>query len=88
MHPVHKAYILKPMAKVMISAPESLLNGFDEVANRLGKSRSGLLQELMADCIERESEPTTDELTALLDRIRTGLGGDAVATIKSSRSTE
>lgn len=73
------------MAKVMISVPEELLLRFDGLAERLGRSRSGLLQELMTDRIERDSEPTTEELTAMLDRLRTGLGGDSVALVKEGR---
>lgn len=77
-----------PVAKVMISIPDDLLERLDAQAQANRETRSGYLRRL----VERELEPadrhTRDEVERLLDRIGPlDLGGDAAQLIREDRET-
>lgn len=73
------------VAKVMISMPDELLNQLDKQADRLGQTRSGLLQRL----VEREMtyrnaarQSEVDELLALA----APAGGNSVDHLRADRA--
>jgi metal-responsive CopG/Arc/MetJ family transcriptional regulator len=58
-----------PVAKVMISIPDQLLERFDERAKALGDSRSGLLQRLAERELEVAEARDHREVRKLLQQI-------------------
>jgi Arc/MetJ-type ribon-helix-helix transcriptional regulator len=66
---VYRIYILGiPVAKVMISIPEELLEDLDREAGRRHVSRS----ELIRSALRRElGQPSPDEIDAAIERLRT-----------------
>ena len=77
--------IIGGMAKVMISVPDELLKSFDSLAQEEGRTRSGMVQDLMTERVTRGSRPTTEEITARLEAIAGPLGGDSVRLVKEGR---
>ena len=77
--------IVADMAKVMISVPAELLESFDSLAKEEGRTRSGMIQDLMTERVARGSLPTTEEITARLEAIAGPLGGDSVRLVKEGR---
>ena len=77
-----------PVAKVMISIPDKLLERLDTRARANGETRSGLLQRLAVQEIEREKAQERKDLEALLDQIGTlDLGGNAAQLIREDRNS-
>ncbi len=58
-----------PVAKVMISIPDSLLERLDALAESGGETRSGLLQRLAETEIDRLEARESEEIGRLLDEI-------------------
>ena len=73
------------MRKVMISVPDELVLEFDQLADNLGKTRSGLIQELMAERIRRSKKPSKERMLELLDRATTNRGGRTTEMIREDR---
>jgi len=59
-----------PVAKVMISIPDKLLEALDSRAKQLGESRSGLLQNLVERELETGEKRRREEINRLLDEVR------------------
>lgn len=59
-----------PVAKVMISIPDKLLEALDSRAKQLGESRSGLLQDLVERELESGEKRRREEINRLLDEVR------------------
>ena len=59
-----------PVAKVMISIPDALLEGLDSRAKALGESRSGFLQRLAEQELERTEGHGREEIERLLNEIQ------------------
>jgi metal-responsive CopG/Arc/MetJ family transcriptional regulator len=77
-----------PVAKVMISIPDKLLERLDSRARANGETRSGFLQRLAVDEIEREKVQERKDLEELLDKIGTlDLGGNAAQLIREDRNS-
>jgi metal-responsive CopG/Arc/MetJ family transcriptional regulator len=76
------------VAKVMISIPNKLLERLDSRARANGETRSGFLQRLAVDEIEREKVQERKDLEELLGRIGTlDLGGNAAQLIREDRNS-
>lgn len=77
----------RPVAKVMISIPDDLLQRVDDLAKGRGTTRSGLIQGLA----ERELDYTEDENRAemrrLLELATKPRGGDAAKLIREDRES-
>jgi metal-responsive CopG/Arc/MetJ family transcriptional regulator len=65
-----------PVAKVMISIPDNLLERFDARAKELGDSRSGLLQQLAEKELEAAEARDHREVRTLLQQIASLEPGD------------
>jgi hypothetical protein len=77
-----------PVAKVMISIPDKLLERLDSRARAHGETRSGFLQRLAAQEIEREHVQERKRLEERLDRIGPlDLGGEATRLIREDRDS-
>ena len=67
--------------KTAVSIPDDLFRRADELANRLGKSRSELYREALADYLARRDPRTvTSALNEIADQLagdRTGFGDQA-----------
>lgn len=63
-----------PGMKTAVSIPDSLFERAEALAQRLGKSRSQVYREALADYVARR-EP--DAVTGSLDEVVDGLGGRA-----------
>ena len=59
-----------PVAKVMISIPDALLERVDARAKAGGESRSGLLQRLAEQELERTGGHDREEVERLLDELQ------------------
>ncbi len=79
-------YILRRMfKKVLISVPVDLLTEFDSLADSLGKTRSGLLQDVMRERIGAPRKLSPLEIKALIDSHRGTYEGDSVRAVKEGR---
>jgi hypothetical protein len=58
-----------PVAKVMISIPDALLERLDARAKAAGQTRSGLLQRLVQREVEAGEEQRREEIKRLLDQV-------------------
>jgi metal-responsive CopG/Arc/MetJ family transcriptional regulator len=58
-----------PVAKVMISIPDALLERVDSHAKALGESRSGFLQRLAEREVEGEAQRRQEEVKQLMAQI-------------------
>jgi hypothetical protein len=67
--PGNTVYTL-PVAKVMISIPDELLERLDARAKAAGETRSGLLQRLAERELETGEEKRREEINRLLDQVR------------------
>lgn len=77
-----------PVAKVMISIPDKLLERLDDCARSNGETRSGFLQRLAARELERENAEERRHLEELLDKIGPlDLGGEAAQLIREDRDS-
>jgi hypothetical protein len=59
-----------PVAKVMISIPDKLLERLDRRAKEVGETRSGLLQHLAERELEAGEERRRGEIRRLWDEVR------------------
>jgi predicted DNA-binding protein len=59
-----------PVAKVMISIPDKLLERLDLRAKEAGETRSGLLQRLVERELDTAEERRREEIHQLLDQVR------------------
>lgn len=59
-----------PVAKVMISVPDALLERLDARAKAAGESRSGLLQRLAEQELERTGGHDREEVERLLSELQ------------------
>lgn len=82
-----------PVAKVMISIPDKLLERLDARAQEAGETRSGLLQRLAERELESAARQRRQELDNLWDQIRIEapeddpFEGDVVKAIRHDRET-
>lgn len=78
-----------PMAKVMISIPDDLLERLDALAEANRESRSGFLRRLAERELSSEQAAKRKEIEALLERatVRGGMGGDAARLIREDRES-
>ena len=76
-----------PMAKVMVSLPDDLLRAIDVEAGRRGTTRSGLLQELAEETLQRRSIRRAGRMARndCLETLRVGHGGGAAELVKKTR---
>lgn len=65
-----------PVAKVMISIPDKLLERLDLRAKEVGETRSGFLQRLAERELEAGEERRRAEIKRLLDEVRIELPAD------------
>ena len=65
-----------PVAKVMISIPDKLLEALDSRAKQLGESRSGLLQNLVERELDAGERRRREEINRLLDDVRIEVPAD------------
>lgn len=65
-----------PVAKVMISIPDKLLERLDLRAKEVGESRSGFLQRLVEREVESGEQRRREEINRLLDEVRIEVPAD------------
>jgi CopG-like RHH_1 or ribbon-helix-helix domain, RHH_5 len=65
-----------PVAKVMISIPDKLLERLDLRAKEVGESRSGFLQHLVEREVEVGEQRRREELNRLWDEVRIEVPAD------------
>jgi hypothetical protein len=70
-----------PVAKVMISVPDALLERIDDCAKGAGETRSGFLQRLAERELEVADRRQDDEVNRLLDSLNIDLGGADIAQV-------
>jgi hypothetical protein len=75
-----------PVAKVMISIPDELLERVDAHAKKRAETRSGFLQRLAERAIVEDSASRRRELEELLGP-PVDLGGNAAELIRQSRDS-
>ena len=66
----------RPVAKVMISIPDKLLERLDLRAKEVGESRSGFLQHLVECEVEAAERRRREEINRLLDEVRIEVPAD------------
>ena len=78
-----------PVAKVMISIPDDLLDRLDAQARANRETRSGFLRRLAERELETEQARKRKEIEDLLDKamVPEGLGGDAARLIREDRES-
>jgi len=65
-----------PVAKVMISIPDLLLERLDRRAKEAGETRSGFLQHLVQREVEAGEQQRREEIKRLLDQVRIEVPAD------------
>jgi hypothetical protein len=73
--PSHTVYT-HPVAKVMISIPDKLLERLDLRAKESGETRSGFLQRLAERELEAGEQRRREEIGRLLDEVRIEVPAD------------
>jgi hypothetical protein len=78
-----------PVAKVMISMPDDLLDRLDAQARSNRETRSGFLRRLAERELDAAQSREREELEELLDKatVRGGMGGDAARLIREDRES-
>jgi metal-responsive CopG/Arc/MetJ family transcriptional regulator len=76
-----------PVAKVMISMPDSLLARLDAQAKANRETRSGYLQHLVEREVKASEERRREEVERLLDLATAPMGGDAAKLIREDRES-
>jgi HicB_like antitoxin of bacterial toxin-antitoxin system len=78
-----------PVAKVMISIPDELLDRLDAQARANHETRSGFLRRLAERELEAERSRKREEIESLLDKatVPAGMGGDAARLIREDRES-
>jgi hypothetical protein len=79
----------RPVAKVMISMPDDLLERLDAQARANRETRSGFLRRLAERELDLAREREREEMEELLDKatVRGGMGGDATQLIREDRES-
>lgn len=78
----------RPVAKVMISIPDQLLERIDAYARSTRETRSGFLQRLAERELAAANTQRREEIEELLGKIKLeGLGGDAAQLIREDRES-
>jgi metal-responsive CopG/Arc/MetJ family transcriptional regulator len=77
----------RPVAKVMISFPDELLERVDELAKKRGVSRSGLLRNLAERELDYLEDEERAEMRRLLELATRPMGGDAAQMIREDRDS-
>lgn len=75
-----------PVAKVMISIPDDLLERIDAYAKSAGETRSGFLQRLAEEAIAMDDAARRREIEELLGP-PVNLGGNAAELLRQSRDS-
>ena len=68
----------------MVSLPDELLRELDELAERRGTTRSGLLREAAGELLQRRSERRAERVAEVLRRSG-GHGGNVADLVKAHR---
>jgi hypothetical protein len=78
-----------PVAKVMISMPDDLLDRLDAQARANRETRSGFLRRLAERELGAELAREREQLEDLLDKVtvRGGMGGEAARLIREDRES-
>ncbi|MEX0971744.1 MAG: type II toxin-antitoxin system HicB family antitoxin [Solirubrobacterales bacterium] len=78
-----------PVAKVMISMPDDLLDRLDALARANRETRSGFLRRLAEHELDGAGATERGEIEAMLERalVPEGLGGDAARLIREDRES-
>lgn len=76
-----------PVAKVMISIPDDLLNRLDAQARANRESRSGFLRRLAERELDMARTAEREELEELLDKATAPMGGEAAKLIREDRES-
>ena len=76
-----------PVAKVMISMPDDLLDQLDAQARANRETRSGFLRRLAERELDAARSRELEELEELLDKATAPMGGEAVRLIREDRES-
>jgi metal-responsive CopG/Arc/MetJ family transcriptional regulator len=76
-----------PVAKVMISIPDNLLERLDAQARAKRETRSGFLQRLVERELDADERGRREEVERLLDLATAPMGGDAARLIREDRES-
>lgn len=78
-----------PVAKVMISMPDDLLERLDAQARANRETRSGFLRRLAERELDADHARKRKQIEDLLDKVRVpeGLGGDSARLIREDRES-
>lgn len=76
-----------PVAKVMISMPDDLLDRLDAQARANRETRSGFLRRLAERELEGELAQRRKELEELLDKATAPMGGEAARLVREDRES-
>jgi metal-responsive CopG/Arc/MetJ family transcriptional regulator len=76
-----------PMAKVMISIPDDLLERLDAQAQANRETRSGYLRRLVERELKADEGRRREEVARLLDLATAPMGGDAAKLIREDRES-
>jgi predicted transcriptional regulator len=87
--PIGNTVYIPPVAKVMISIPDDLLERLDNRARASQETRSGLLRRLVEQELDRARAVQREEVESLLEKatVRGGMGGDAARLIREDRES-
>ncbi|HEX5763525.1 MAG TPA: type II toxin-antitoxin system HicB family antitoxin [Solirubrobacterales bacterium] len=77
----------QPVAKVMISIPDDLLERLDAQARSNRETRSGFLRRLAERELETAHAKEREELEELLDKATAPMGGEATRLIREDRES-
>jgi len=76
-----------PVAKVMISIPDDLLDRLDAQARANSETRSGFLRRLAERELKTVEGDRREEIVRLLDLATAPMGGDAARLIREDRES-
>jgi metal-responsive CopG/Arc/MetJ family transcriptional regulator len=76
-----------PVAKVMISIPDFLLERIDAYARASQETRSGFLQRLAEREIDADAGRRREEVAELLDLATAPMGGEGAKLIREDRDS-
>jgi HicB_like antitoxin of bacterial toxin-antitoxin system len=76
-----------PVAKVMISMPDDLLDRLDAQARTNRETRSGFLRRLTERELDAARSREQEELEELLDKATAPMGGEAAKLIREDRES-
>ena len=85
-HPGAKGYTgyTRPVAKVMVSLPDALLDEIDAEAGRRGTTRSALLRTFVDEALARRSSRRAERITEIM-KGASPHGGNALELLKRER---